>query len=169
MKFQKTITYAHPVETLLPVLTDPAFVLRKYESQGAGNIRLVSRERTPQRSRICVQRDVPVAIEIPAFARSLVPDRITLIQTDSWDTDRCSGQLEILFQGMPVKLTCQMKMANQGESTLQHLDFDIRVNVPMLSGKLEELLSRDLQMKFESDTRTTQRLISEFLSTVASA
>lgn len=166
MKFRETISYPYPIQDLLPVLTTPEFLLRKYEAQGARHIQLISSDVCTQKSRICVQRAVPVNVDIPAFAKSLVPAHITLIQTDSWDKQRHVGQLDIQLQGMPAKVVCQMQMSGSSGGTLQMLDFDVRVSTPLIGGKLEELLARDLRQKFAKDTQVTLGIIAEMIADV---
>lgn len=164
MKFRETISYPYPIRALLPVLTDPAFLLRKYEAQGAHNIQMLSQEVCERKSRICVQRAVPVSVDIPAFAKSMVPAHITLIQTDSWDKRSHAGQLDIQLAGLSAKVVCQMQMVSKGDGTLQTLDFDVRVGVPLIGGKLEELLARDLRQKFTKDTQVTLGIISSVIA-----
>ncbi|MGH8492256.1 MAG: DUF2505 domain-containing protein [Moraxellaceae bacterium] len=161
MNFQETITYQFSIQDLIPILTNPDFLLAKYDAQGARNIKLISKEISEHRSEICIQRDIPVEVEIPAFARSIVPSGITLIQTDSWDKLSHTGTLDIKFKGMPVKLTCDMKMLKKGNETLQTLDFYIQVNVPLIGRKLEDLLARDLMKKFKNDTLVTNQIIKQ--------
>lgn len=43
------------------------------------------------------------------------------------------------------------------------LDFDIRVNVPLIGGKLEKLLADDLKVKFAKDTEITHGMIPQYL------
>lgn len=159
MKYRQTIDYPVSGERLLAIFSQPDFVLDKYAAQGASNIRLLKEERDGDRFRFTVTRDVPVQVDVPAFARSLVPSTITLVQTDAWDPATRRGSLVIEFQGMPVKLRCDMQLEDRAGGTHHTLDFDIQVNVPLIGGKLEKLLAEDLQMKFRHDTEVSLRLV----------
>ena len=159
MKYQQTIDYTVPSDRLLAIFSEPDFVLEKYAAQGASNIRLLKDERDGDRVRFTVTRDVAVQVDVPAFARSLVPSTITLIQTDSWDSATRQGSLEIEFQGMPVKLRCDMRLEDRAGLAHHVLDFDIQVSVPLIGGKLEKLLADDLQMKFKHDTEVSLRIV----------
>jgi len=160
MKYRETIDYPVSRERLLAIFTDPSFVVRKYQGQGASNIETGSSEQVGSRFRITVSRDVPVEVDVPSFARSLVPAAITLVQTDIWDTGTGKGSLAIEFQGMPVTLNCDMTLEAREDGGTHHvLDFDIRVSVPLIGKKLEELLASDLRMKFGKDTEVSKALI----------
>lgn len=159
MKYQEAIDYTIPCDQLLAIFSRPDFVLAKYQAQGARNIRLLREDRTGTRFSVTVARDVPVQIEVPSFARSLVPPTITLVQTNSWDIATRTGYLDIEFKNMPVILGCAMHLEERPTGAHHTLNSDIKVNVPLIGGKLEKLLAEDLQMKFKSDTEVSLRLI----------
>lgn len=155
MNFQDVTDYPLPAERVLAFFTSPAFYVRKYEEQGARNVRVDEHRASPEQFSITVSRDVPVEVDVPDFARSRIPQTITLVQTDQWDLARRTGSLQILFKGLPVKVSCSMRLTDTPSGAREELDFDIRVNVPLLGGKLEELLARDLRLKFARDTEVT--------------
>jgi len=159
MKYQRTIDYPVPCAQVLACFATSEFLQAKYAGQGATNIQLLEQSQTGATTLFTFTRDVPVQVDVPAFARSLVPSTITLIQTDTWDANTRRGSLNIEFKGMPVKLLCQMRLEDRPNGTHHTLDFDIRVNVPLIGGKLEKLLAEDLQLKFKHDTEVSMALV----------
>lgn len=159
MKYHDTIHYPVPVETLFLFFTDANFFVRKYVEQGATNVRVTHAEVIGSRSAITVSRDVPVEVQIPSFARSMVPSHITLVQTDSWDSATRRGTLQIEFKGMPVRVNCEMTLQDRAGKAVEELAFDIRVGMPLLGGKLEALLAQDLRLKFQRDTAASLGII----------
>lgn len=155
MKYHDTIHYPLPTASLFRFFTDPDFFVRKYLALGASNVKVTHAAMTGSQSTITVTRDVPVEVPIPSFARSLVPSHITLVQTDAWDTATARGSLLIEFKGMPVRMTCDITLRDHAEGAVEELDFDIRVNVPLVGSKLEALLAQDLRLKFQRDTDVT--------------
>lgn len=159
MKYQDRIDYPLDAARVMDFFTSPAFFLEKYRRQGASNVRLEDSTHTAEHFSVTISRDVPVEVEVPAFARSRIPRAITLVQTDSWDLRSRTGTLAIEFKGLPVKLTCRMRLEDAPGGARESLDFDIRVNLPLIGGKLEELLARDLQLKAGRDTEVTLELM----------
>ena len=159
MKYQRTIDYPVPCAQVLAKFATAEFLQAKYAGQGATNIQLLKQSQDGDTTRFTFSRDVPVQVDVPAFARSLVPSTITLIQTDTWNTITRKGSLDIEFKGMPVKLQCDMQLEERSGSTHHTLDFDIRVSVPLIGGKLEKLLAEDLQLKFKHDTEVSMALV----------
>ena len=159
MKYQDTIDYPVSADALLNYFTVPEFFVHKYREQGATNIRVEAHHHEGSDFAVTISRDVPVEVPVPAFARGIVPDTITLVQTDRWDTGTRTGQLEIRFKGLPVTLTAAMHLQDTAAGARETLDFDIRVAVPLLGRKLEELLASDLRLKFRRDTAATLDII----------
>lgn len=159
MKYRETIDYPVSCARVLAKFATAEFLQAKYAGQGATNIALLDQSRDGDTTRFTFSRDVPVQVDVPAFARSLVPATITLIQTDTWNAATRTGRLDIEFKGMPVKLRCDMRLEDRAGGTHHTLDFDIQVNVPLIGGKLEKLLAEDLRMKFQHDTAVSQALV----------
>lgn len=159
MKYRDIIDYPIPGLDVFRHFGSQDFFLRKYTELGARNVRVDAAHCDDTRLSITVTREVPVEVEIPAFARSKVPDHITLVQTNSWDIPTRRGQLEIRFRGLPVVVTGAMRLEDTATGARQTLDFDLRVNVPLIGGKLEEVLARDLRLKFRRDTEVSLRLM----------
>lgn len=159
MKYRETIDYPISCAEVFRHFGSQEFFLRKYEMQGATHLNVDAAEFSDARFSITITRHVPVEVEIPAFARSRVPDHITLVQTDTWDISNRRGHLDIRFRHLPVHVTCALTMADTAIGARETLDFDLRVNVPLIGSKLEEILARDLRLKFRKDTEASLTLM----------
>lgn len=162
MKYSDNNHYPIPADKVLKAFTDPAFFERKYQAQGAEDIQQLRHEQTGNRFTITFSRTVEVEVNLPGFASKHVPERITLIQTDSWDLDARRGSLDIRFDGMPASVKCEMQLEDNGGSTLHALDFDIAVKVPLIGKKLEKLLADGLQKTFQRDSRIAAELLASY-------
>ena len=163
MKYSERIDYPQTSAQLLPVFSNPAFFEAKYAATGAHDIRVLETEHGNGRFRIKVSRKVPTDVPIPSFARSLVPQDITLIQTDSWDLEKGVGSLDIEFVGIPVRVHCELLLKDVAGKAVEDLHFDIKVNVPLIGGKLEKLLADDLKVKFTKDTAVTLGMLPQYV------
>ena len=162
MKYADRNQYATPADTVLKAFTDPAFFQRKYIAQGAEDIRQLHHEQDNNRFSITFSRTVAVGVNLPSFASKHVPERITLIQTDSWDLNARRGTLDIRFEGMPASVKCQMQLSDSDTGTEHALDFDIAVKVPLIGKKLEKLLAEGLQKTFQRDSRIAAELLASY-------
>lgn len=159
MKYRETIDYPIPGREVFRHWGSADFFVAKYEQQGARHISVDAAEFTPERFSVTITRHVPVEVDVPAFARSKVPDHVTLVQTDAWDLRTQRGHLDIRFRHLPVHVTCALAMVDVADRARETLDFDLRVHVPLIGGKLEEVLARDLRLKFRRDTEVSLKLM----------
>jgi len=151
MRFHKQSTYPLPSDVVIRLFSDKDYFLEKYRLTGARHITLLDHSCDNSRSRITVQRDVSLEIPLPRFARKFIDDTITLTQTDTWDLKSKTGTLDIIMKGTPARVTCDMRLIDQGEQTTLDLNFNINVNVPVVGQKIAALMARDLDRKFQRD------------------
>ena len=156
MQFQEECHYACPADTLLQVFSDKEFFLAKYRLSGASNICVQECEDNDADSRIRVSRDVAVDVTVPAFARRYIPQKMTVIQTDSWDHRQRTGQIQIELKGLPASIFCSMYMDEVAGGTKLTLNFIVRVNLPLIGKRLARLLANDIREKFGREVKAAQ-------------
>jgi hypothetical protein len=162
MKFRETIRHTLPADRVLSGYANPDFYPAKYAATNARDIRVLDTGHDGGRFHIRVSRKVPADIPVPAFARHWLPQEITLIQTDRWDRASGTGSVEIEFVGLPVRIDCGLMLAKTDGAMVETLDFEIRVDMPLVGGMLAKLLAEDLQLKFAKDTEATLALLPGF-------
>lgn len=161
MKFQEKNIYPFAADTVLKVFSDQDYFLTKYKHAGALNIQLLESVQADGKSRIKISRDVNVDVNIPAFAQRFVPRQITIIQADHWDTARRTGHIDIQFKGMPAEVRCDMLLIEQGGQSVLELNFNVKINVPLIGEKLATVLAEDLKKKFQTDSKQAQKAMAD--------
>lgn len=163
MQYKEQNTHAQNADVVLRMFTDPEYFLTKYRNVGATAIEVLACIRSDDRFSITTSRQVAVEAPVPGFAKKLVPEQLTIIQTDSWDLVSRTGTLDIQFKGVPVSIKCDMTLRDQGSACIQDLDFTLKVNVPLIGGKLEQLLADDLRRKFAADAAEAHKAIANYV------
>lgn len=164
MKYQEQNIHAANADVVLRMYSDQDYFLTKYRNVGATEVKVLACTQGDGRFSITTSRQVAVEAPVPAFASKLVPSHITVIQTDSWDLAAKTGTLDIEFKGVPVNIHCDMKLTDQGSQCIQDLDFTLKVSVPLIGGKLEQLLADDLRRKFVADAAEARRALAAYLA-----
>jgi hypothetical protein len=87
-----------------------------------------------------VEREMP-AENIPDIARKFVGSTLTVVQTETWHAANADGSRNADVKGeisnTPVTLKGTAKIASDGSQTLQSIDLDVKVNVPLIGKKME--------------------------------
>ncbi|WP_323791135.1 DUF2505 domain-containing protein [Nocardioides sp.] len=143
----KTIThelsYDAPIDAVTAMLADPAF-----------------REEVCRYQR-CVRYDVAIDVSgetkkvridqwqptkgMPSFAKKIVGEETNVVQEETW-TSPTHGDLKMSIPGKPGDMSGTASIAESGVGTVETVTLTVKVNIPLVGGKLEGLIA-DLLLK----------------------
>ncbi len=139
MRMRATHHFDADVETVFALVSDPAFLVRKYEAEGATEITVDSDERVTD-PRVVSRRKVTV--DLPGFARKVMTPTNTLVQTDTWDPPDEQGRrvcrYTVEVQGVPSRIEGTVTLSPDAAGTRQDVEAEVKVSIPLLGGKLEK-------------------------------
>jgi hypothetical protein len=157
MRFSHDLEYDAAPEAVAAMLADPAFreqvcdalhVLRHEVSvQGAGAGMTVVVDQTQP------------AGGVPSFAKKFVGDEIRIVQRERW-RDTTKADLDIEIPGKPGTMQGGITLVGDGTRTVQTVAGDIRVKLPLVGGRIEEMVG-DI---FRAALRTEQRVGAAWLA-----
>lgn len=134
------MTYDAPLETVAAMLRDPAFRERVCVRQ-----HVLSHEvdvvRDGETADIRVQR-LQAVTNIPHFAAKIVGDKITVVHRERWHDHR-SGDYTVGIPDRPGHIAGHVSLREVNGRTIESVDLEISVSIPLVGGKLEGVV-RDL-------------------------
>ncbi|MFI5695904.1 DUF2505 domain-containing protein [Kribbella sp. NPDC051586] len=90
-----------------------------------------------------VSRKMP-ATDIPDMAKKFVGETLTVVQTETWHPAAADGSRTADVSGeisnTPVTLKGKASIARSGAQTVQAIDLDVKVAVPLIGRKLEPIV-----------------------------
>ncbi|MEP7091139.1 MAG: DUF2505 domain-containing protein [Nocardioidaceae bacterium] len=140
MKLWHEMTYDAAPEAVAEMLADPAFreqvcdamhVLRRDVTIDGSGAEMVVR----------IDQTLP-GRGIPSFARKIVGEEIQIVRNETW-TAVTDADLVIEVPGKPGTMNGTIALVGRGSQTVETVDGEIRVKVPLVGAKLEGLV-RDL-------------------------
>lgn len=132
------ISYDAPLDAVGSMLDDPAYRDEVIGAQG-GSKRSVSFEQDGDTVVVVVDQVQPAA-GLPGFAKKFVGEEINIVQREEW-TSAEYADLHVTIPGKPGEMTGAVTLAESGGSTTYTLDVAIKVNVPLVGGKIESLIA----------------------------
>jgi len=142
MKFHKEIRYEGPLEAVYAMLGDPAF-----RERVAGRAVAASHDVsvTPNGTDgfASVVETVQSSQGMPGIARKFLGDEYTIRQEEVW-ANPDEGALDVTIPGTPGVIGGVVSLAADGEATLQTVDVDIDVHMPLFGGKVEKFVGQVL-------------------------
>jgi hypothetical protein len=132
------LTYDASLTQVGEMLMDPAFRERVCDAQGAIR-KTVSIGPDGGGMKVVVDA-VQLAQGIPGFAKKFVGDEIQLVQTEHW-SDIENARVEVVIPGKPGQMSGTVTLRESGGTTTETVAMEIRVNIPLVGGKIESLIA----------------------------
>ena len=140
--FSREQSYDAPAATVLALWRDPAFLTALGERFGGVGTPEV--EDDGVRVRVVTRRELPVD-KVPSFVRRFISSS-TLEQTDDWPKEPeppIEGRWEVRGT-MPATMSGTHAVHPEGDRCRVLVEGAISVSAPLIGGKAEELISREI-------------------------
>ena len=137
-RLKHDLTYDAPVDAVAAMLADPAFREEVCDFQ-----RVISKKVTvtPRGDGTDVVIDmVQPARGIPGFAQKFVGDTINIVQSESWSSPT-QGDITVTIPGKPGEMSGTAVLVESGSGTVETVELTVKVNIPLVGGKLEALIA----------------------------
>jgi hypothetical protein len=158
-KLKHDLTYDAPASAVAAMLADPAFREAVVEAQHVLRHDVIVKGDPAAGSGTVQVEQVQTANGIPSFAKKFVGDEIVIVQDETW-TSPTGADLRVAIPGKPGEMVGTILLSESGGTTTETVALDIKVNIPLVGGKIEGLVS-DMLLKA---LRTEQKVGRDYLS-----
>ena len=148
MKFRHEVTYDAPPAAVFEMLADPAFREAACAAQDVISAD-VSIEREGNGFSLTIDQEQRTD-DLPAFARTFAGSSTQAIQREEW-ADSTGGTLRIDAPGKPSEVKGTITLQPEGSGTVEIVELDLRIKVPVIGGKLEKLLAEKVRAGMEAE------------------
>ena len=138
MRFHHQLRYDAPVPAVHAMLADPGFREASAQAQGvvSADVSIVA---DGDRMTVVVDQVQPTA-GVPGFARKFAGETTRAIQTEEWGSTT-DATIRIETPGKPTSITGTLTLRPDGEGTVETMEAEIKVRVPLIGGRLEILMA----------------------------
>ena len=162
MQFQERHEFPRPRQAVLKMFSDVRYFKRKFEMTGARAFEVLEEERVGDHFRIRYRFHVAAQAPLPDFVKKFVRDSMQVMQEDSWDLTKATGRLDIEIRGVPVSVSCDMKLEDTAGGCVNLLNFSLKCSVPLLGGKIEKVLAQDVSVKSKADRDASLAILEDY-------
>ncbi|GGR51977.1 hypothetical protein J2S40_000603 [Nocardioides luteus] len=145
------LAYDAPIAAVSGMLADAAFREEVCDAQHA-----LSRSVAVTGSTVSIRYEQAVN-GVPGFAKKLVGDTIEVHQDEIWSPDFVTGDLKLTLPGKPGSLSGTARLAENGAGTVETVSLTATVSVPLVSGKLEDLILSIFKKALEKEHQVGKR------------
>ena len=149
-----TVTLHYPgrtVEEVRTMLGDPEFRQAVCTYQQVEDSGVTIEEYDDGSMTVDLERTYGTAL-VPSFARKFVGATIDLVQREEWSTPT-EATFEVSIPGKPGEVNGTAKLVQDGPDTVENVAMDVRVSVPLVGGKLEDLIAGLLKDAFRAENK----------------
>jgi hypothetical protein len=87
---------------------------------------------------------------LPAFARKVVGNEIRFVQEESWPSPS-GAEISVTIPGKPGDMTGSTSLGQAGDDVVQQVDVTVKVSIPLVGGKLEDLVADFVTRGFDAE------------------
>jgi uncharacterized protein YndB with AHSA1/START domain len=142
MEFRTELSYDASPDEVFAMLSDPAFREQVAEAQDvvSADVRL-----TPTDDGFTLISDqVQNTKDLPAIAKKIAGDTTRAVITEEWSS-HTAGSISITAPGKPTTASGTVRLAPDGDGTVEIVELDVKVKVPLVGGKLEKLMADTIE------------------------
>jgi hypothetical protein len=146
-----TVTYpGTTVDAVYAMLADPAYRKAVGEYQKVTDFAC---DITPSGSGMKVRLEQAHATDqIPSFAQRLVGSEIRFVQEETW-TSPTGADIHVVIPGKPGDMSGGASLTQSGDDVLQRIDLDVKVSIPLVGGKVEDLIAGFVGKAFDAENK----------------
>ena len=138
MRFSHELSYDAPPEEVYAMLADPSFRERVSLAREVVSFDVTL---TPTGSGFTLVNDqIQPTAGLPSFAKKFAGETTKAIQREEWSSHD-SGTLTIETPGKPTSITGTITLTGSAAGTVERVDLEIKVKVPLIGAKLESLMA----------------------------
>ena len=161
-QYEERQSFDQPPEKVLRMFSDRVYFERKYAASGGWDIKVLEHELSARRFRIkCSYQRKPDA-EVPGFAKKFIGESVQVTQEDVWDLETATGRLSIEIRNAPIRMSAEMQVAQEKGGCANLLQWTLNCPVPLLGGKLEQMLMDEMRNKAAADLEISRKLLADY-------
>jgi uncharacterized protein YndB with AHSA1/START domain len=148
MEFRTELTYDASPDEVFAMLSDPAFREQVAEAQQVVSVDV---RLTPADDGFTLVSDqVQNTEDLPAIAKKFAGDTTQAVITEQWTT-RTQGTISIAAPGKPTSAKGTVRLDPDGDGTVEIVELDVKVKVPLVGGKLEKLMADNIEAGYRTE------------------
>jgi hypothetical protein len=150
MKFSHELRYDASPEQVFAMLSDPAFRERVCEEQRAHDWD-VSIHSDGTTTTVTIDQRRPTT-GMPRVAEKFVGGEVHIAHRETW-TSSTSASLDVSVPHKPGHFHGTVDLAADGSGTVERVTGEVTVHIPLLGGRLEQLIADTLVAALETEQR----------------
>jgi hypothetical protein len=152
-------TLAYPAERVFAAITDEEYLQARLREIGGPGSALLDHEASPEAARYELRQGLSEK-DLPPIVGKVMNGDLAIVRTETLNRvqpGRYSGDVDVAIPGAPASASGTMALAEDGDGSLFEVHADVTVRVPLIGGKIEEIVADQVRRLLEAETQFTVR------------
>lgn len=160
MKLNYSLQFEQDMQAVLALFCNPDFYQKHQTLVGGKDFQVL--ESREDGDEYYVRFSYQVASDVPAFAKKVLGETSSVVHEETWNKSTGKGQISIDVATLPGTLECDAQLENVDGGCQKHFNWEIKVKIPLIGGKIEKVVADDIQRKKQPDEDAVNQLLKEF-------
>lgn len=158
MKHESTARYPAPATVVIRMFTDANFHTRKLEALGMSKYKILDHSLDGDEFYIKIERKVP--LQMPGMKKGGAES--TVVHEEFWNRADGRGRVIVHPQGMPLKMSCETAIEDEGDGAVVHYDWTVTAKIPLIGAKLEKFVIADMERRADDELQAGVDLLPDY-------
>ena len=152
-------TLAFPAEKVFATMTDEEYLRARLRELGGPGSDLLEHEAGPDGARYKLKQGLSEK-DLPPIVGKVMQGDMSIQRTESLRATgpgNYGGDVDVAISGVPASASGTMRLADNGAGSEFEVHADVEVKVPLIGGKIEEIVAGQVRRLLEAETAFTVR------------
>ena len=152
-------TLAFPAEKVFATMTDEEYLRARLRELGGPGSALLEHEAGPDGARYKLKQGLSEK-DLPPIVGKVMQGDLAIQRTESLRATGpggYGGDVDVAISGVPASASGTMRLADDGAGSEFEVHADVEVKVPLIGGKIEEIVAGQVRRLLEAETAFTVR------------
>jgi uncharacterized protein DUF2505 len=152
-------TLAFPAEKVFATMTDKEYLRARLREIGGPGSELLEHEASPESARYRLKQGLKES-DLPPVVGKVLQGDLSIQRTESLrrtGPGMYGGDVDVAIAGVPASASGTMRLADRGAGSEFEVHATVEVRVPLIGGKIEEIIAGQVRRLLEAETGFTVR------------
>jgi Protein of unknown function (DUF2505) len=159
--YRSTLNF--PAEKVYATMTDPDYLRARLREIGGPGSGLLDHEASPDSARYELKQGLPEK-DLPPVVGKVMNGDLAIVRTETLNRTApgsYTGDVDVAIPGAPASAAGTMRLADAPDGSLFEVHADVTVRVPLIGGKIEEIVAEQVRRLLEAETAFTIRWLGQ--------
>jgi hypothetical protein len=149
-------TFDHPADKVFATMTDPEYLRARLRELGGPGSDLLEHEADAEHARYRLRQGLSEK-DLPPIVGKVVSGDLAIERTETLNRsgDGYTGDVAVQIKGAPASASGTMRLTPADGGTAFEVHADVSVSVPLIGGKIEEIVADQVRKLLNEETAFT--------------